>query len=142
MKFRTGFGSVGPSIIFAGLWVLILLVRSGHSVGGMAWFAGGLCILVALIEVLRYQFVYWELSPACFREHRFGKVSEVSWNEVTRIASIPPNRPLSKSFVVEFCHNREITPYTGRDHIMARPGDRDGFVAELRRFAPRADFEV
>ena len=142
MKFRTEFGAVGFSVIAAGLWVLILFVKSNRSVGGLAWFAGGLWILAALIAVLRFQFVYWELSPKCFRERRFGRVNEVSWNEVTRVASIPPNRPSSKSFVVEFCHNREVTPYTGRDRIMAYPADRDGFVSELRRFAPHAEFEV
>jgi hypothetical protein len=142
MKFRAGFGSVGYSIVFAGLWVLISFVRSNHSIDLLAWFAGGLFILAALIGALRFQFIYWELSPECLQEHRFGRVREVSWNEVTRVASIPPSKPSSKSFVVEFCHNREVTPYTGRDHIMANPGDRDGFVTELRRFAPQADFEV
>src|ERR1700684_3713151 len=108
----------------------------------MICFAGSLCILAALIEVLRFQFVYWELSPECFREYRFGRVNVGHWQEVTRVASIPPNRSSSKSFVVEFCQNREVTPYTGRDHIMASPGDRDGFVAGLWRLAAQADSEV
>jgi hypothetical protein len=142
MKFRTDFGALGFYMVMAGFWFLSLLVGRNHSNSWSNKLACALILLGVLFSVFRFQFVYWELSPQCFREHRFGTIREIPWHEVTQVVSIPPNKALSKSLVVEFCHNGEVTPFTGRDRILATPGDRDGFVAELRRFAPQADFEA
>ena len=112
----------------------------GSSSNLLAWIAFVYAV-PALLQLAGHFLVYWETDDRGLLERRFWKTTQIPWKEVTRVSPWY-GRPASETLVVDFTRTPEVTPYTGRDRLIATPGDRESFIREVRRFAPQAVFDV
>ena len=143
MKFQAKFGSADVGMLWvACIWVFVWLTAPSHLPHGWNSLMASVWAVGPLWRVLRHYFVYWELEPACLREVRYWVKRDIPWQEVTHVGGFPATWASSDFLQVDFFHSPEVTPYTGRDRLVFQPGDRDGFIAALRRFAPQATFDV
>jgi hypothetical protein len=77
---------------------------------------------------------YWELDSKCLRIRKLRMKRDIPWNEVTDVGWLG-NR--SGTIRVNIGHNT-----ADYDRLYLEPDDLAGLIAELRKFAPHAEFEI
>jgi len=135
MRFRARFGALGWCQVSLATFSLFLWFSGLHS-RFVAIYAFCLA-LNTLQRVFNHAFIYWELDSTSLRERRFWNTKEIQWGEVTHVGGFV--RPSSDHLEVDFAHP---APMSESGRIIARPEDRQQFLAALHRFAPQAHFEV
>ncbi len=120
-------------LVASGAFVLALYLFGPHK---LQWFASVLGLIHAAILLPRI-LNYWELRPdgLLVRQER-GKWL-IPWQEVTRVANWPAAGP--GGLQIDYARP---APFSHRGTLYATPGDREGFLAELKRHAPDAEFEA
>lgn len=144
MRFRAKrhFASAGMSILWltiAGVWLVFWLVRfhsPRHSEYAFrAIFQAVLCLVMALFSFFMHTSIYWQLDDEGICMHKLWWTSQKTrWRDVTRIVSA-----WSSYYDLKIEYDR-LGLGSSLGHIFANPADRDLFLAELRRYAPQAEF--
>jgi hypothetical protein len=139
MRFRAKFGALGW--FWAGLacsWVIAAAFKHSHSEFGIHGVTAALCASPRLLQVLARFFTYWDLDSTGLHERRLWYRKEIAWEEVTHVGGFN-GRPSASMLEVDYFR---AAPMSDRSRILANPDDRRGFIQELRKFAPQADFNV
>jgi len=139
MRFRSKFGLLGWAYLALGCSFTYLWLAGRGSGAGLYGFSAACWVVAGASLVLNSYFVYWELDSVSIRERRFWKKKEVPWGEVTRVGCSHPKAPQSGYLEVDYVRP---APKSGRGHIRANPVNRREFLAELRRLAPNANFDL
>ena len=154
MKFRAK-TQAGPYIWlfvaaeYAAFWVYDHLHRPAHP-GSLSTAYGVEAVFLAaacLVGLISQHFLYWEMDAAGLRQRSFksrawfGKSIEVPWERVTRVGLADYSRPASSAFEIDFTR---FGPFNldPKTHLLALPADRIKFIESLRKFAPKARFDV
>jgi hypothetical protein len=93
---------------------------------------------LALQQIFFHLFIYWEIDSNSLRVHRFWTTKEIAWADITHVGGAN-GRPSAAFLDVYYARS---APMSDRGHFLANPEDRRGFIEELRKFAPQAEFEV
>ena len=139
MRFRSKFGLLGFCFIVLAFVYAYFWHWGRSSTSGLYGVTAALWAMAGSSLALNSRFVYWELDSACIREHWFWKKREVPWEEVTRVCCSHPKAPKSGYLEVDYVRP---APTSSRGQIRANPTNRQEFLAELRRLATNADFDV
>jgi hypothetical protein len=78
------------------------------------------------------------MDSSGLRQHRLWHKKEISWEDVTHVGGFN-GRPMAAMLEVDYARAAQMSD---RGRILPNPDDRQGFIKELRKFAPQADFEV
>jgi hypothetical protein len=100
----------------------------------MNFIMGILLLLIALFVYFLPIFVYSEMDTSCLRIRKFWKKKEIAWQEVTSAGRFGFG---TNCVIVRFGH--QINDY---GNVIIEPADRNGFLAELRLFAPQAKIDI
>lgn len=137
MRFRAKFRLLDWGCVALGLLYLFRMIFGPHTLAfgwwGMVW------PIFALEFVLLNRFVYWEIKTDGLRERRLWSVREVPWQEVTHVRPWRENKPSSAYLAIDFARS---APMSDRGTVIANPEARSQFIGALRKFAPKAEFEV
>jgi hypothetical protein len=139
MRFRSKFGLLRWVYIALACFFAYLCLWGRTSATGLYGVSAALWVIAGASLVLNSYFVYWELDSVGICENWFWKKREVRWEEVTRVGCSHPKAPKSGYLEVDYVRP---APISLCGHIRANPGKRQEFLAELRRFATNADFDV
>lgn len=82
-------------------------------------------------------FIYSEMDSTCLRLHKFWKKRKIAWHEVTSAGRFGFGTDDVDDVIVRFGH--QIEDY---NYILTQPADREGFLAAIRQYAPKAKVEV
>lgn len=138
MRFRYKFGALDGAWVWLALFMTVLWSSAhGHRSTNLSILAASWIFLAAL-RVSNHLFVYWDLDSTGIRERRFWGIKQIPWSEVTLVQGL--NGSPSSNFL-EVWSSRP-SPISASDRVLAYPGNREEFIAALRRFAPQANFEV
>ena len=134
MRFRKKFGALGyawagSACLFAALW--LSPNRKPELVPFVIYFG-----LMALVQIVSYFFIYWEIESDHLRERRLLTTREVSWAELKSVS------PWGKSTEYLALDYSRPAPMSDRGSIIANPEDRSAFIDAIRRYAPQASVEV
>jgi hypothetical protein len=134
VRYRAEFGALGWCTVGLACFVLILWMDGLRSMAADS-LALGLPVL-SLQQILSHIFIYWEVGPEGLCERRYWRVKSVAWDAVTHVGAWAPN---ANYLIVDHAQ-----PGSGSDRgtIVAQPEDRAGFISDLQKYAPKADFEV
>jgi hypothetical protein len=138
MRFRAKFGLLGWAYVGSALLVLVLRLGRGHHNDVLATLAVFLPVFAAF-KILAQIVVYWDLDSVGLHERRLWGERQIPWQEVTRVSAWNPERPSSDFLAVHYARS---APMSDRGSVIANPDDRDQFLADLRRYAPLAVFDV
>lgn len=138
MRFRAKFDLLSWAYVALALFVLALTLSPGHHNEVMRFFVVSWTILAAL-KILSQIFIYWDVNSACLREQRPWNEKKIPWEEVTRVSAWNPKQPSSDVLAIDYVRP---APMSDRGSIIVNPEDRQQFLANLRRSAPQATFDV
>jgi hypothetical protein len=139
MRFRAKFGALGWCWIgLACSWVIVAVFKHNHSGSGIHGVTAALCATPGLLQVLTRLSTYWDLDSSGLHRHRLWHKREIAWEDVTHVGGFN-GRPSASMLEVDYAR---AAPMSDRGRILANPDDRRGFIGELRKFAPQAEFEV
>ena len=138
MRFRAKFGFLGWAYIAMALFALLLKISPGRPSEVLGLFAI-LWTVFAALRILFQIFIYWDLDSSGLHEQRLWGKRNVAWQEVTRVSAWNPKQPASATLAVDFARP---APMSDRGRVIANPENHQRFLAELRRYAPQAIFEV
>jgi len=139
MRFRAKFGALGWCWVgLSCAWVLIAVFKYNQSGSFPSGLSTALFVLVGLQQVLPPLFTYRELDSSGLRVRRLWHRKEIAWEDVTHVGGFNGR---SSASMLEVDYAR-AAPMSDSGHILANPDDRRGFIQELRKFAPQADFDV
>jgi len=138
MRFRAKFGLLGWAYVGSALFVLVLRLSRGHHNEVLTTLAVFLPVFAAL-KILAQIFVYWDLDSAGLHERRLWGEKKIPWREVTRVSAWNPEQTSSDFLAVHYARS---APMSDRGSVIANPDDRKQFLADLRRYAPLAVFDV
>lgn len=93
-----------------------------------------LTAIIALLMLYTVKTKFWELTADGLRLHRLGIEIKIKWQDVTRVVSVWAS---TYDLKIEYLRHG-LGSKTG--FLLASPEDREDFVAELRRYAPDAEF--
>jgi len=136
MRFRAKFGLLGWVYVGSALLVLVLRLSRGHHNEVLTTLAVFLPVFAAF-KILAQIFIYWDLDSAGLHERRLWGEKRIPWQEVTRVSAWN-ERPSSDFLAVHYARS---APMSDQGSVIANP-DRDHFLADLRRYAPLAVFDV
>lgn len=132
MKFRAKFGVHNLLWAAMGVFSLSHTLLRGHTDFFHEYF-----LILALVWALPPLTHWWKITEEGLLQKSSWGSRSVPWSEITRVSNWPG--PEGKG--VQIDHARPA-PLSDRGTIYASPANRDGFLAELKRHAPHAQFEV
>jgi hypothetical protein len=132
MKFRAKLGIHHLVWAVLGLFCLVRMCLHRHSDLMDQFF-----LLLALLWVLPPLTSWWKTSPEGLQQKISWRSRFIPWQEITRVSNWPG--PGGEGFLIDFARP---APMSNRGGIHATPADREGFLAELKRYAPDAEFDL
>jgi hypothetical protein len=137
MRFRAKFGALGWAYVATASFAGLLSLSPGPHEKRLL-LAAVFCVL-ALQRILNHSFTYWDVDAKGVRERRFWREKSVAWQEVDRVSAWNRRQPWSDFLAIHYARS---SPSHDSGSIVANPKDREGFLADLRKHAPQALFEV
>jgi hypothetical protein len=137
MRFRTKFGTAAYA------HDSLALIAAAAWFGGLhSWWLGAIAVglnVGALSGLFYHAFVWWDVDATCVRARYFLSIREVACKEVTHVGGWNAKDPSSRYVAIGYCRPAPLPDF---GQIVAHPGDREQFIATLRRCAPQAAFDV
>lgn len=134
MKFRPKLDRLWPFTLFVCLMSAFLSIALISSHGYLAAFWGTASLIALAGGGMGSLGVYWETSPDFLIVRRLWRRREIPWSEVREIRWLDRT---SGILSVDIGHRVE-----DYDWLDLEPSDSDGFIAESRKYAPQAKFEL
>ena len=123
-------------------WLIVLRVsslNSGHRSDALGSLFVILFVVFGLQRVMNHIFIYWEVNSSGLRECCLWNEKTIPWQEVTRISGWLPEQPWSDSLAIHYARS---APLSDSGTVVATPQDRQQFLADLHRYAPKAAFDA
>lgn len=139
MRFRAKFGLLGWVYVAFASFVIVLILSPRQHHGDQRFFAVLPTLVLAVLRILSQIFIYWEINSDGLRVRRFWDEKTIPWQEVTRVGAWNPKHASSDVLAIDYFRS---APMSDQGSVIANPEDRQQFLANLRRYAPQAVFDV
>jgi hypothetical protein len=123
--------------LYTGIWIMLgFIALCTLSIASLRMPLEEGCMLTcAVIAVVTNRTTWWTTSPKGLRHRILWQRQLIPWAEITRVS----NNSFWGGFTVHY-----RMPASGRSSrkLTATPADREGFLTDLKRHAPDAEFEI
>ncbi len=139
MRFRAKFGLISWVFLAFALFAGLLLTTGPNRASRSLRFLALYFSLMTANQLLRHFFVWWDITPGAFHERRLWSTKTILSNAITEVSSWPEKTNPWGTLAIRFL--RSAPPFV-KDTVIARPADRDAFLAAIRDHAPHALINV